>query len=222
MSTTTRRDVLLGTAALAPLAASRAGAAPSRRRCTASASSPRASRASRNRGTGTRGTSPSTSTRTSDLDAIKKYLDPGSAEMFRKYTRNPKFTFDQLPFADTKITHYYDADPSAIRPFLEAFPGVKAAKSLEEMVEEVDAVWLGDACGFGEDHFDLIAPALRAGCPRSATSRSAARSRARRRFWSSPRSTTRRSCRAVCSDTIRGWRRRSASATRTSSGRSAT
>src|SRR2546421_195996 len=46
-----------------------------------------------------------------NLDAIKKYLDPGSAEFFKKVTRNPKFTFDQLPFPDTKITHYYDADP---------------------------------------------------------------------------------------------------------------
>ncbi|MFO0822486.1 MAG: Gfo/Idh/MocA family oxidoreductase [Gemmataceae bacterium] len=100
-----------------------------------------------------------------NLDAIKKYLDPGSAEMFRKYNRNPKFTFDQLPFPDTKITHYYDADPKVIPPYLEAFPGVKAAKSVEEMVEQVDAVWLGDASGFGEDHFDLIAPALKKGLP---------------------------------------------------------
>src|SRR5262245_13534665 len=37
-----------------------------------------------------------------DLDAIKKYLDPGSAEFFRKVVRNPKFNFDQLPFPDTK------------------------------------------------------------------------------------------------------------------------
>src|SRR3954466_2911071 len=44
---------------------------------------------------------------TVDLGAIKKYLDPGSAEMFRKYLRNPAFSFDQLPFADTRITHYY-------------------------------------------------------------------------------------------------------------------
>src|SRR5436305_10975253 len=71
---------------------------------------------------------------TIDLAAIKKYLDPGSADMFRKYVRNPAFSFDQLPFPDTKITHYYDADPKVIAPFTEAFPGVEAAKSLEEMV----------------------------------------------------------------------------------------
>lgn len=100
-----------------------------------------------------------------DLDAIKKYLDPGSADFFRKYVRNPKYTFDALPFPDTRITHYYDADPSVVGPFTEAFPGVKPAKSLAELVSEVDAVWLGDASGYGEDHFDLIAPALEKGLP---------------------------------------------------------
>jgi predicted dehydrogenase len=102
---------------------------------------------------------------TADLDALTRLLDPGSAEMFRKYTRNPKYNFDQLPFPDTKITHYYDADPKAAGPFTEAFPGVEVARSVEEMVEQVDAVWLGDASGYGEDHFDLVAPALRKGLP---------------------------------------------------------
>ncbi len=102
---------------------------------------------------------------TVNLDAVKKYLDPGSAEMFRTYTRNPKYNFDQLPFPDTRITHYYDADPKVIGPYLEAFPGVKAARSPADLAEQVDAVWLGDASGFGEDHFDLVAPALRKGLP---------------------------------------------------------
>src|SRR5438128_1428832 len=57
-----------------------------------------------------------------NLDAIQKYADPGTAEMFRKYVRNPKYTFDQLPFPDTQITHYYDADARAAVPFTEAFP----------------------------------------------------------------------------------------------------
>jgi hypothetical protein len=100
-----------------------------------------------------------------NLDAIKKNLDPGSAEFFRKMSRNPRCNFDQLPFPDTKITRYYDADPKVIPPYLEAFPGVQAAKSPEELAEQVDAVWLGDASGFGEDHFDLIAPALKRGLP---------------------------------------------------------
>jgi hypothetical protein len=102
---------------------------------------------------------------TVNLDAIQKYVDPGSAKMFRNYVRHPKYTFDQLPFADTKITHYYDADPAAAGPYCEAFPGVVPAKSLDEMVGEVDAIWMGDASGFGEDHFDLVAPGLRKGLP---------------------------------------------------------
>ncbi|MDB5310407.1 MAG: gfo/Idh/MocA family oxidoreductase [Gemmataceae bacterium] len=100
-----------------------------------------------------------------NLEAIKKYLDPGSVVMFSKYNRNPKYSFDQLPFPDTRITHYYDADPTVIGPYLEAFPGVKAAKSPEDLAAQVDAVWLGDASGFGEDHLDLIAPALKRGLP---------------------------------------------------------
>jgi predicted dehydrogenase len=100
-----------------------------------------------------------------NLDAIKKYLDPGSAEFFRKVTRNPRYNFDLVPFADTRITHYYDADQTVIGPYTEAFPGVKAAPSLKELVDNVDAVWLGDASGRGEDHFDLIAPALEKGLP---------------------------------------------------------
>src|SRR5712672_2876428 len=81
---------------------------------------------------------------TIDLGAIKKYLDPGSADFFRKYVRNPKYTFDQLPFPDTRITHYYDKDPKASVPFTEAFPGVQVARSLEDLVGQVDAVWMGD------------------------------------------------------------------------------
>lgn len=100
-----------------------------------------------------------------DLDAIKKYLDPGSADFFRKYVRNPGYTFDALPFPDTRITHYYDADPSVVGPFTEAFPGVRPARTVAELVREVDAVWLGDASGFGEDHYDLVAPALEKGLP---------------------------------------------------------
>jgi hypothetical protein len=102
---------------------------------------------------------------TVDLDVIQKYVDPGSATMFRKYLRHPRYTFDQLPFPDMRITHYYDADPTVAVPYTEAFPGVKVAKSLEELVEQVDAVWMGDASGFGEDHFDLVAPGLRKGLP---------------------------------------------------------
>ncbi len=102
---------------------------------------------------------------TADIDAYCKFVDPGSAKFFREYARNPKFTFDQLPFPDTKITHYFDADQQAASDFTKAFPGVQVAKSVEEMVEQVDAIWLGDASGFGDDHFDLVAPGLRKGLP---------------------------------------------------------
>src|SRR5581483_11664741 len=66
---------------------------------------------------------------------------------------------------DTRITHYYDADPKAAAPFTEAYPGVKVATNLETMVQEVDAIWLGDANGRGDDHFDLVAPGLGRGLP---------------------------------------------------------
>src|SRR5579859_4410213 len=102
---------------------------------------------------------------TINLDIIKKYLDPGSAEFFRKMMRNPRNNFDQLPFADTKITHVYDADPASAAMYAEAFPGVRVAKSLAEMAKEVDAVWMGDASGRGEDHFDLVAPGLERALP---------------------------------------------------------
>ena len=102
---------------------------------------------------------------TIDLDVFCKFMDPGSAEFFRKYVRNPRYTFDLLPFPDTKITHYYDADPKGAADFAKAFPGVQVAPSIAEMVDQVDAIWLGDASGWGDDHFDLIAPGLRKGLP---------------------------------------------------------
>ena len=102
---------------------------------------------------------------TANIDVYEKLVDPGSARMFRKIMRNPKTNFDQLPFPDTRITHYYDADPKVAVAFTEAFPGVAVATSLEAMVEQVDAVWMGDASGYGEDHFDLVAPGLRKGLP---------------------------------------------------------
>ena len=100
-----------------------------------------------------------------NLDAVKKYIDAGSAAYFKSHLRNPRHAFDGWPFPDTRIAYYYDADQSAIMGFTEAFPGVKPATSLKEMVDNVDAVWLGDASGRGEDHFDLLAPALEKGLP---------------------------------------------------------
>jgi predicted dehydrogenase len=97
--------------------------------------------------------------------AIKKYLDPGSARMFEIYLRSPRYAFDQLPFPDTRLTHAYAAPADGLDHFAETFPGVKVTRSLDELVEAVDAVWLGDASGKGDDHFRLVAPALKKGLP---------------------------------------------------------
>ena len=101
-----------------------------------------------------------------NLDAIKKYLDPGSASFFANYIAKPASFFHQFPFPDTTIACYYDSDREARNAFCEAYEGVKPVDSIQEMMQEgVDAVWLGDASGIGDDHFDLIAPALEKGLP---------------------------------------------------------
>ena len=102
---------------------------------------------------------------TVDLKMIEKHLSRGPVDLFNSHFRNPKEDFAQLPFPDTRIPAYYDADPASAAMFAEAFPGVQVARTLDELVRESDAVWLGDASGFGEDHFDLIAPALEKGLP---------------------------------------------------------
>lgn len=102
---------------------------------------------------------------TVNLDFIRKHLSKGPVELFEKYFRNPSFNFARLPFPDTRITHVYDADRASAALFAEGFPGVQVADSLEKMAGEVDAIWLGDASGLGEDHFDLAAPGLARGLP---------------------------------------------------------
>ncbi|MFT4560126.1 MAG: hypothetical protein ACI92S_005523, partial [Planctomycetaceae bacterium] len=96
---------------------------------------------------------------TCDFDALKKHY-PQVVDGWQKVYRNLELHFDLLPLPDTKITHYYDADPSVSTAFAEVFPGVQVATSLEKMAGEVDAIWMGDASGKGEDHFDLVAPGL--------------------------------------------------------------
>lgn len=100
-----------------------------------------------------------------NLEAVRKYKDPGTVRLFQNYLRNPQTSFHRWPFPNTVIASYYEPDAEAARIFCEAFPGVEPASSLDQMAREVDAVWLGDASGFGEDHFDLIAPALERGLP---------------------------------------------------------
>lgn len=101
---------------------------------------------------------------TIDLDAFCKFVDPGSAKFFKDYVRNPKMQFDLLPF-NTVIDCYYDPVPQGAIDFAKAFPGVEVVKSVEEMVQRVDAIWLGDASGYGDDHYDLCAPGLEKGLP---------------------------------------------------------
>jgi predicted dehydrogenase len=100
-----------------------------------------------------------------NMAAIRRSLDPGSVRMFERYVRNPRYNFDQLPVPDTRISHVYATPADGLDRFVEAFPGVRIARTLDELVESVDAVWLGDASGRGNDHFDLVAPALRRGLP---------------------------------------------------------
>jgi len=100
-----------------------------------------------------------------DLPTAQKHLDPGNQRYFEQIVRNPACDFGILPFPDTRISHYYEQDPQVAQRFADSFPGVQVATSLEQMVQEVDAVWLGDASGTGDDHFDLIAPALEKGLP---------------------------------------------------------
>ena len=99
-----------------------------------------------------------------DLDALKK-LYPLRWQKFRDVFRNPRMNFGELPFPDTRITQYWDIDPKSAEKFTLAFPGVQVAASVEKMVQEVDAIWLGDANGIGDDHFDLVAPGLAKGLP---------------------------------------------------------
>jgi len=100
-----------------------------------------------------------------NMDAVQKLLDPGRVMLFKDFFFNPAVGFGQNLWEDMEVTHYYEADPAIAALYTEIFPGVKVASSLEEMVKEVDCIWLGDASGFGEDHFDLVAPGLERGLP---------------------------------------------------------
>ncbi|MSQ97499.1 MAG: hypothetical protein EXR98_23510 [Gemmataceae bacterium] len=65
-----------------------------------------------------------------NLAAIRKFLDPGSARGFERYLRNPRYSFDQLPFPDTRITHVYANPADGLDRYIQAFPGVRIAKGL--------------------------------------------------------------------------------------------
>ena len=100
-----------------------------------------------------------------NMAMIEKHLSKGPVELFKTHFRNPKEDFARLPFADTHISAVYDADPASAAMFAEGFPGVQVARTLDELVAGCDAIWLGDASGTGDDHFELIAPGLAKGLP---------------------------------------------------------
>ena len=100
-----------------------------------------------------------------NMAAVEKHLSKGPVDLFKSHYRNPHEDFAQLPFPDTRISAIYDADPASAAMFAEAFPGVQVARTLDELVAGSDAIWLGDASGTGDDHFDLIAPGLAKGLP---------------------------------------------------------
>lgn len=102
---------------------------------------------------------------TLNYEAIAKYVDPANIAYFDHYRKRGLDHFDQIPFTDTRITHVYDADPANAALYAEAFPGVQVARSVADLVQEVDAVWLGDASGTGDDHYDLVVPGLEKGLP---------------------------------------------------------
>jgi hypothetical protein len=100
-----------------------------------------------------------------NMEAVRKLLDPGRVMLFENFLFNPTVGFGQNLWEDMEVTHYYEADPAVAALYTEIFPQVRVATSLEEMAKEVDCIWLGDGSGFGEDHFDLVAPGLERGLP---------------------------------------------------------
>ncbi len=100
-----------------------------------------------------------------NLQAIEKHLSKGPVDLFKSHFRNANEDFARLPFENTIISSYYDADPVSAQMFVEAFPGVEVARTLDELVKNSDAIWMGDASGRGEDHFELCAPGLAKGLP---------------------------------------------------------
>ena len=68
--------------------------------------------------------------------------------------------------SDFEITSCYDYDRSAAEQFSETFLGKpKVCKSLNQMAEDVDAVFVGDCDGGGGDHLKLAKPFLKKGIP---------------------------------------------------------
>jgi Oxidoreductase family, NAD-binding Rossmann fold len=102
---------------------------------------------------------------TVDFDALTRYQSREVIELYDKWLRNPQVVGVEPPFKDTRIACVYDPDAEAARQFAGVFKGAAPVYKIEKMVQQVDAVLLGDDIGDGHDHLDLIAPALEAGLP---------------------------------------------------------
>ena len=77
---------------------------------------------------------------TIDLPTAQKHLDPTNQKYFEEIVRNPACDFGILPFADTRISHYYEADSKIAQLFADSFPEVKVAASVEQVLRYLDAL----------------------------------------------------------------------------------
>ncbi len=65
-----------------------------------------------------------------------------------------------------EIVRCYDDDRAAAEAFSETFSGVpRVCDTVEEMAEEIDAIFISDCDGGGGDHLELATPFLTAGIP---------------------------------------------------------
>ena len=56
---------------------------------------------------------------TINMEGIRKYKDPANVRFFQEVARNPRDSFGILPFSNTEITHYYEADPEIAATLVE-------------------------------------------------------------------------------------------------------
>ena len=114
-----------------------------------------------------------------NMAAIRRHQDPGSVRMYERYIRNPRYSFDQLPFPDTRITHIYANPADGLDNFVEAFPGVSSRDRWRSL--STTSTPFGLAMRRGPEAITSISslPDFARVCRRFATNRSAAPSRAR-------------------------------------------
>lgn len=69
-----------------------------------------------------------------------------------------------IPFPDTKVVKVWDPEPERAEQFARAF-SCEVASDPEDASEDVDAVFLAETSGTGEDHPELAAVPIRKGVP---------------------------------------------------------